>query len=177
MVGNEGLPGRILKLMFEDPYDGEPSSYILLAASYSIFSCSAWARKGYSRRISHTVCHLDHENTYLTFSIGHGTPFGCGEHALFGGFGLIAKNLLHQLWVCPDPLEEHKVSAKRFLWRIWIFDVALPRFPSLSLRSPKGVLAFDVIRCQGSHVSGELPLASFLRGLGTPFIGLERRGR
>ena len=40
-----GLFGRMLKLMLE----GEPvvpSSYSLRAASYSSFSCSAWARNG-----------------------------------------------------------------------------------------------------------------------------------
>ena len=40
-----GLPGRMLKLML----DGEPvvpSSYSFRAASYSSFSCSAWARNG-----------------------------------------------------------------------------------------------------------------------------------
>lgn len=40
-----GLPGRMLKLMLE-LYPVVPSSYILRAASYSSFSCSAWAKNG-----------------------------------------------------------------------------------------------------------------------------------
>lgn len=40
-----GLPGKMLKLMLE-LYPVVPSSYILRAASYSSFSCSACAKNG-----------------------------------------------------------------------------------------------------------------------------------
>ena len=45
MIGKCGLPGRILKLILDENPVG-PSSYIRLAASYSIFSCSACAKNG-----------------------------------------------------------------------------------------------------------------------------------
>ena len=45
MMGKSGLPGRILKLILDEK-PVVPSSYIRLAASYSIFSCSACAKNG-----------------------------------------------------------------------------------------------------------------------------------
>ena len=45
MIGKSGLPGRILKLILDEK-PVVPSSYNRLAASYSIFSCSACAKNG-----------------------------------------------------------------------------------------------------------------------------------
>jgi hypothetical protein len=102
---------------------------------------------------------------YLALSVRHRPPFGGGEDALFGGLGLVTKDLSHQLGIGSNPLEEHKVCAKRFLRRIRIFNVPLAGLASLPLGSPEDVLSLDVLRGERPHVGFMLPLPGLLRRL------------
>jgi hypothetical protein len=102
---------------------------------------------------------------HLALRVGHRAPFSCGKDTLFRGLGLITKYFPNQMGICPNALQKHKVCTQGFLRRIRILDIALPRFPGLSLCSAKGILAFDVIGCEGAHVSSELSFTSVLCGL------------
>ena len=67
-------------------------------------------------------------------------------------------------------MQEHEVCAQRLLGRVWVLDVTLPRLASLALSSSEKILAFDVVRSQGSHIGIELTLTSFFEDLRTFLI-------
>jgi len=146
MMGKSGLPGRILKLILDEK-PVVPSSYIRLAASYSIFSCSACAKNGC---LSASVMdrHFAAANT-LCLVVSVSSP---KISATKRGLARIrCRNI--------------KYALRGFFGAFGSFMLLLRDFPALRCAARKKILALDVIGSKSAHVGFVLPLPSLLHGL------------